>query len=125
MPASQSRRVSRAHVKETLAKAGLVGTNHCVRARKVDVIGDGDDGALAIARIDASGSIGDDLSLKSLWTSDLHLDVRHAAAGGAPSAGGAAGGAPCALAPRGHRMSVVNDSNVTDATRDLPRIAAS
>src|SRR6266851_2923380 len=54
------------HVEEALAcrgeeaEAGLVGAEGGVGSGEVDVVGDGDDGSLAVAGVDASGGVGDD-----------------------------------------------------------------
>ncbi len=54
------------HVEEALAcrgeeaEAGLVGAEGGVGSGEVDVVGDGDDGSLAVSGIDASGGVGDD-----------------------------------------------------------------
>jgi len=62
-------RVGGGHVEEALAgvgdeaEAGLVGAEGGVGSGEVDVIGEGDDGSLAVAGVDATGGVGDDEAL--------------------------------------------------------------
>ena len=63
---AEGRRVGGGHVKEALActgdggEAGLVGAEGGVGSGEVDVVGEGDDGALTVAGVDTSGGVGDD-----------------------------------------------------------------
>ena len=57
------------HVEEALAgagdcgEAGLIGAEGGVGAGQVDMVGDGDEGALLVAGVDAAGGVGDDEGL--------------------------------------------------------------
>ena len=66
---AEAERVGGGHIEEALAsagdhaEAGFVGSQGGVGSGKVDVVGDGDDGALCVAGADAACGVGDDEGL--------------------------------------------------------------